>query len=152
MVMSDRIAIMRAGRFEQIGTPADEIYARPVSRFVAEFMGEVNLFDIRRTAEGIAAGALEIAPQAAARIGLPEGGHGALMVRPEAVRFLAPARPPRSCCAAGCMPTTFSAPASSTRSTSPTAPPRRSRPCARTATRARPANRSPSAGRSPRPT
>lgn len=89
MVMSDRIAIMRAGRFEQIA-PADEIYARPVSRFVAEFMGEVNLFDIRRTAEGIAAGALEIAPDVAAHIGLPEGGHGALMVRPEAVRFLAP--------------------------------------------------------------
>ncbi len=42
MVMSDRIAIMRAGRFEQIGTP-DEIYRRPQSRFVASFMGEVNI-------------------------------------------------------------------------------------------------------------
>ena len=46
MVMSDRIAIMRAGQFEQIAT-SDDIYARPVSRFVAEFMGEVNLFDVR---------------------------------------------------------------------------------------------------------
>ena len=43
MVMSDRIAIMKDGRFEQIAV-ADEIYGQPVSRFVAEFMGEVNLF------------------------------------------------------------------------------------------------------------
>ena len=45
MVMSDRIAIMKEGRFEQIAV-ADEIYGRPVSRFVAEFMGEVNLFAV----------------------------------------------------------------------------------------------------------
>ena len=45
MVMSDRIAIMRAGRFEQIGTP-DEIYRRPQSRFVASFMGEVNILAV----------------------------------------------------------------------------------------------------------
>ncbi|NEX46710.1 ABC transporter ATP-binding protein [Pseudotabrizicola algicola] len=48
MVMSDRIAIMRTGRFEQIGTP-DEIYRRPNSRFVASFMGEVNILEISRT-------------------------------------------------------------------------------------------------------
>ena len=46
MVMSDRIAIMKDGRFEQIAV-ADEIYGQPVSRFVAEFMGEVNLFALR---------------------------------------------------------------------------------------------------------
>src|SRR6056297_2612757 len=46
MVMSDRIAIMREGRIIQIGTPA-EIYARPRSRFVAEFMGEVNLLEVQ---------------------------------------------------------------------------------------------------------
>lgn len=45
MIMSDRIAIMRAGRFVQIGTP-DEIYRRPVSRFVASFMGEVNILPV----------------------------------------------------------------------------------------------------------
>ena len=43
MVMSDRIAIMRDGRLVQIGTPT-EIYHRPTSRFVAQFMGEVNIF------------------------------------------------------------------------------------------------------------
>lgn len=45
MVMSDRIAIMRDGRIVQTGTP-DEIYQRPGSRFVAEFMGEVNVFAV----------------------------------------------------------------------------------------------------------
>ena len=89
MVMSDRIAIMRAGRFEQIAS-AEEIYSRPTSRFVASFMGEVNLFDVsvdeagrpawRNVAVETAAGALSLAP----------GWQGALMVRPELVRFLAP--------------------------------------------------------------
>lgn len=45
MVMSDRIAIMRDGRLVQIGTPS-EIYHRPASRFVAQFMGEVNIFTV----------------------------------------------------------------------------------------------------------
>jgi sn-glycerol 3-phosphate transport system ATP-binding protein len=38
MIMGDRIAVMNAGRVEQIGTP-DEIYHHPASRFVAEFTG-----------------------------------------------------------------------------------------------------------------
>jgi putrescine transport system ATP-binding protein len=42
MVLSQRMAIMRDGRFEQIGTPAD-IYERPTNRYVAEFMGDINL-------------------------------------------------------------------------------------------------------------
>ena len=45
MVMSDRVAILRAGVIEQIGQP-DEIYASPKNAFVAEFMGEVNLLPI----------------------------------------------------------------------------------------------------------
>jgi spermidine/putrescine ABC transporter ATP-binding subunit len=43
LVMSDRIAVMSAGRIEQIGDPAD-IYERPATRFVAEFIGRMNLF------------------------------------------------------------------------------------------------------------
>jgi spermidine/putrescine transport system ATP-binding protein len=39
--MSDRIAVMNAGVLEQTGTPR-ELYRRPASRFVAEFLGEVN--------------------------------------------------------------------------------------------------------------
>ena len=42
LVMSDRIAVMNAGRIEQIGTPSD-IYERPATRFVAQFIGRMNL-------------------------------------------------------------------------------------------------------------
>jgi spermidine/putrescine transport system ATP-binding protein len=45
MVMSDRIAIMQAGKIVQIGKPA-EIYSNPANRFVASFMGEVNLLEV----------------------------------------------------------------------------------------------------------
>lgn len=76
MVMSDRIAIMRDGRIVQTGTPA-EIYHRPGSRFVAEFMGEVNVFTVRdgRIVE------LDFAS--------PALGNGCLVVRPESLRPLA---------------------------------------------------------------
>jgi spermidine/putrescine transport system ATP-binding protein len=42
--MSDRIAVMNAGRIEQLGTPAD-VFERPASRFVAQFMGMLNVWD-----------------------------------------------------------------------------------------------------------
>ena len=41
MSISDRIAVMNAGRLQQLGT-AEEIYARPANRFVADFIGEAN--------------------------------------------------------------------------------------------------------------
>ena len=44
MTMSDRIAVMNAGVLEQLDVPG-EIYAHPKSRFVADFIGESNLFD-----------------------------------------------------------------------------------------------------------
>ncbi len=78
MVMSDRIAIMKDGQFEQIAT-ADEIYSAPVSRFVAEFMGEVNLFDATDGLTQRAGG--EVAA-------IPADGQSVLMVRPEYVRFI----------------------------------------------------------------
>jgi putative spermidine/putrescine transport system ATP-binding protein len=43
LVLSDRIAVYRAGRIEQVGTP-DELYERPRTLFVAEFLGESNVF------------------------------------------------------------------------------------------------------------
>jgi ABC-type Fe3+/spermidine/putrescine transport system ATPase subunit len=42
--MSDRVAVMNAGRIEQIGTPA-EIYNRPRTRFAATFIGDTNVFE-----------------------------------------------------------------------------------------------------------
>jgi putrescine transport system ATP-binding protein len=44
MTMASRIAIMSEGRFLQVGPPA-EIYETPTSRFVADFIGNVNLMD-----------------------------------------------------------------------------------------------------------
>ena len=44
MTMSNRIAVMDHGRIMQVGTPAT-IYERPASRFVADFIGSVNLFE-----------------------------------------------------------------------------------------------------------
>ncbi|MED5406315.1 MAG: ABC transporter ATP-binding protein [Pseudomonadota bacterium] len=44
MNMSDRIVVMNAGRIEQMGG-AEEIYNEPTTRFVADFVGQINLFD-----------------------------------------------------------------------------------------------------------
>lgn len=44
LTMSDRIAVMSAGRLQQIGG-AEEIYEAPVNRFVADFIGETNLLE-----------------------------------------------------------------------------------------------------------
>jgi spermidine/putrescine transport system ATP-binding protein len=91
MVMSDRIAIMRSGEFEQISV-ADEIYEQPVSRFVAEFMGEVNLFDVTgENKNGLKSEdptfQINCDPK---KLGfnIDDGGSGVLVVRPEYLRFL----------------------------------------------------------------
>jgi putrescine transport system ATP-binding protein len=44
MTMATRIAVMDAGWIQQVGKP-DEVYEQPANRFVAEFIGSVNLFD-----------------------------------------------------------------------------------------------------------
>ena len=53
MTMADRIGVMDAGRLEQVATPR-ELYEAPASRWVAEFVGDINLFegevDVARTA------------------------------------------------------------------------------------------------------
>lgn len=46
LTMSDRIAVMRGGRIEQIG-PSQEIYQRPATKFVATFIGDANLIEGR---------------------------------------------------------------------------------------------------------
>src|SRR5207253_6426467 len=57
MSMADRIAVMSDGRVEQLGTP-EEIYRRPASRFVADFIGDSNFFaatvdgDVAQLADG----------------------------------------------------------------------------------------------------
>ncbi|WP_119388399.1 ABC transporter ATP-binding protein [Taklimakanibacter lacteus] len=52
LALSDRVAVIRQGRIEQVGTPAD-IYHRPATRFVAQFVGASNLIKGRADARGI---------------------------------------------------------------------------------------------------
>ncbi|HEY0421021.1 MAG TPA: ABC transporter ATP-binding protein [Acetobacteraceae bacterium] len=51
LAMCDRIAVMRAGALEQLGTPFD-IYERPCSPFVADFVGRINRLDAVRAPDG----------------------------------------------------------------------------------------------------
>ncbi|MBE2275489.1 MAG: ABC transporter ATP-binding protein [Rhodobacteraceae bacterium] len=53
LTMSDRIAVMSAGRVQQVGTPR-EIYEAPTNRFVADFIGETNLIEVevKRVSDG----------------------------------------------------------------------------------------------------
>ncbi len=44
LTMSDRIAVMKSGKILQIGTPRD-IYDRPTHRFVADFIGDINILE-----------------------------------------------------------------------------------------------------------
>ncbi|MFV0475148.1 MAG: ABC transporter ATP-binding protein [Pikeienuella sp.] len=86
LTMSDRIAVMNAGRIQQVGTP-DEIYFRPATRFVADFIGEMNFLDGRATAADTVAltdgGApLALGPDA----GLKPGEPATLAIRPEFCR------------------------------------------------------------------
>jgi len=78
MSLADRIVIMSEGRIEQIGTPMD-LYERPASRFVAEFIGAppMNVYEMDSPA-GRAMASLA---------GGPRPGAGAVGVRPEALRI-----------------------------------------------------------------
>lgn len=86
MVMSNRIGVMRAGRLVQVGTPS-EIYSTPKTRFVSEFMGDVNVIGVRRAGIGTLA-AEALGAEFKAPPGSDDIDHGHLVIRPESVRFL----------------------------------------------------------------
>ena len=65
LTMSDRVAVMRDGLIEQVGTP-EEIYGRPATEFVASFVGVANV--IRGEAVGSSDGLLEVEFDGGARI------------------------------------------------------------------------------------
>ena len=54
MVISDRVAVLNRGRVEQVGT-AEDLFRRPRTRFVAEFIGRTNLIDAVTAEPGVAA-------------------------------------------------------------------------------------------------
>jgi putative spermidine/putrescine transport system ATP-binding protein len=88
LVMSDRIAIFRDGRIEQLGT-GEDLYDRPVSLFVADFIGESNILRGRFERDGDAGWLVRegwrgrITPAAVARANLADGAAAALVIRPE---------------------------------------------------------------------
>jgi sn-glycerol 3-phosphate transport system ATP-binding protein len=90
--LSDRIAVLNAGKLQQIGTP-EEIYRRPVNRFVASFMGTppMNIVAAELSSDGdrlAACGAGFTVPLDQVRLGNPSvlPKSIAIGVRPEAVR------------------------------------------------------------------
>src|SRR6266566_2491094 len=97
MSMADRIAVMNLGKIEQIGVP-EEIYKRPRSRFVADFIGESNFFSAAD--DGGATGTVVLADGTRvghARQDLNHGGESVtLMVRPESIHIFRPEDSPPS--------------------------------------------------------
>ncbi|MBI3708243.1 MAG: ABC transporter ATP-binding protein [Proteobacteria bacterium] len=96
LVMSDRIAIMRDGRVEQIDS-AETLYRRPRSAFVAGFLGESNL--LRGTIAGIdgvdarlRVDGFDDVIVGHAADGLKAGARAAALIRPEAVKLAPDAR------------------------------------------------------------
>ena len=90
LVMSDRVVVMSHGRVEQLGPP-DELYERPVNRFVADFLGESNFLEgkveriagpyaVVRTTDGLAV-------EVPTPDGIGPGQQVSLAVRPERIRF-----------------------------------------------------------------
>jgi putrescine transport system ATP-binding protein len=87
MTVADRIGVMDRGRLMQVAPPA-EIYEQPNSRWVADFIGDVNLFEGRlgddgRSVEGTEAGRLHVAEKANAE----PGAMVWVAVRPEKMRI-----------------------------------------------------------------
>ncbi|MGE0749773.1 MAG: ABC transporter ATP-binding protein [Variibacter sp.] len=84
LAMSDRIAVMSHGEIVQLGT-GQEIYSNPVSRYVADFIGEANLINCVVDADKRLRLTADAAP-------LPytaetDGSATSLMIRPEAIRL-----------------------------------------------------------------
>jgi putrescine transport system ATP-binding protein len=88
MTVADRIAVMDRGRLMQVAPPA-EIYERPNSRWVADFIGSVNLFegrvgDAAGTIEGTALGRLRVT----GKIDAEPNATVWVAVRPEKIRLI----------------------------------------------------------------
>ena len=97
MSMSDRVAVMRNGKFEQIGSP-QEIFQSPQTRFTADFMGASNIFSGRvttvsgGTAGGASTGTVQIETEMGFTVisrnnrDLSSGTAVSFSIRPEAVQ------------------------------------------------------------------
>jgi spermidine/putrescine transport system ATP-binding protein len=96
MTMSDRIAVMNRGRYEQLGDP-ESLYERPTTRFVAGFLGISNLLAGNVEGEDGTQAVVRLADDT--RIRVPRGVVGSgppalsIGVRPEKIRLRAPEEP-----------------------------------------------------------
>jgi len=104
MTVAGRIGVMDRGRLIQVGTPS-EIYEQPNSRWVAEFVGEVNLIEGRVREAEAGATLIETASAGMLRTGPCPGARSGdvvfLALRPEKVRIALGAPPPGENCVAG---------------------------------------------------
>ncbi len=99
LTMSDRIAVMNAGRVEQIAS-SEEIYARPRTRFVAAFIGEANFLEGRvvgRGPDGVLVQVDGLRVRAFGDGAPPVGAAVTISVRPEHVKLGAAARDAANC-------------------------------------------------------
>jgi spermidine/putrescine ABC transporter ATP-binding subunit len=92
--LSDRIAVIAQGRIRQLGTP-DEIYRQPVDRFVASFVGDVNVLHARLeridgATAAVALGPVLVAVPTRMLQGAEIGAMVDLFMRPEEMRVAAP--------------------------------------------------------------
>ena len=98
MTLGDRIAVMRDGLVEQFGTP-DDIYSRPASRFVAEFIGSpaMNMISAARAGSTLQAQGTALALDAAQGNALArhDGAEVTYGLRPEALTLAADGLPGR---------------------------------------------------------
>ncbi|RVA73800.1 ABC transporter ATP-binding protein, partial [Mesorhizobium sp. M7A.F.Ca.US.006.04.2.1] len=88
ITMSDRIAVMNAGRIEQLDKP-ETLYARPQTRFVAGFIGESNFIPVECRNGSVWYEDRRIHTAAP----VPAAGQHLMVVRPEKLRLLADAEP-----------------------------------------------------------
>ena len=80
MTFADRLAVMRSGHLEQVGTP-ERVYARPETAFVASFLGRTNLL------RGEGHGSVARTPLGDLTLARPAQGQVLLSLRPEALTF-----------------------------------------------------------------
>ena len=83
LTMSDRIAVMQAGRIQQTGTPRD-IYTQPANRFVAGFIGETNFLGATSDGHALVIGGARLVSGETVPV-----GPVSLAIRPEQIRLVA---------------------------------------------------------------
>ena len=88
LTMSDRIAVMHAGRVEQVGTP-EELYERPATRFVADFIGSTNLLRGVVEADGSDPAVAPASSTRAVHDALGPGSEVEISIRPESIDLVA---------------------------------------------------------------